>query len=61
MSGGFEELERQMAPVAERVDFEEARPLRNQINLVRGGASLEDAARADTSNWRCQRDCTDWR
>lgn len=50
MSGGIEELERQMAAAAERMDFEEARRLRDQINLVRGGASLEDAARADTSS-----------
>jgi hypothetical protein len=34
---------------AESLDFEEARPLRDQINLIRGGASLEDAALADTS------------
>lgn len=31
------------------LDFEEARRLRDLINLMRGGASAADAARADTS------------
>lgn len=43
------ELERRMTAAVQALDFEEARRLRDQINLIRGGASLEDAAKADTS------------
>lgn len=43
------DLQRLMTAAAEAHDFEEARRLRDQINLMRGGASLEAAARADTS------------
>ncbi|MDZ7280931.1 UvrB/UvrC motif-containing protein [Sphingomonas sanguinis] len=42
----IEELRRQMEAAAERLDFEEARALRDRINLMRGGA--EDAG-VDTS------------
>jgi hypothetical protein len=38
-----------MAAAAQAMDFEEARRLRDRINLLRGGATAEDAARADTS------------
>ena len=42
----IEELRHRMEDAAERLDFEEARVLRDQINLLRGGA--EDMA-VDTS------------
>ena len=38
-----------MTAAADALDFEEARRLRDEINLIRGGASPQDAARADTS------------
>lgn len=43
------DLERRMVAAAEAMDFEEARRLRDQINLIRGGATYDDAAKADTS------------
>ncbi|MGN6356922.1 MAG: UvrB/UvrC motif-containing protein [Novosphingobium sp.] len=49
MSATTEDLERRMAAAAEAMDFEEARRLRDAINLIRSGASAEDATRADTS------------
>lgn len=49
MSAGILDLERRMVAAAEAMNFEEARRLRDQINLIRGGADAEDAARADTS------------
>lgn len=38
-----------MAAAAAALDFEEARALRDAINLIRSGASAEDAESADTS------------
>lgn len=49
MTGESEQLQRRMEAAAEALDFEEARRLRDQINLLRGGASAADAAAADTS------------
>jgi hypothetical protein len=46
----IDELEREMMAAAESMDFENARRLRDQINLIRGGATPEEAARADTSS-----------
>lgn len=43
------DLERRMTAAAEAQDFEEARRLRDQINLIRGGASLDEAALAETA------------
>jgi hypothetical protein len=48
MGKTIETLEREMEQAAAALDFEEARRLRDQINLMRGGASAEDAAGADT-------------
>lgn len=45
-----ENLERRMTAAADAMDFEEARRLRDQINLIRGGASPADAVQADTSS-----------
>jgi len=44
------DLERRMAAAAEAMDFEEARRLRDQINLIRGGATYDEAAKTDTSD-----------
>jgi hypothetical protein len=55
MAGEIEELEHRMRAAAEAMDFELARQLRDQINLVRGGASVDDAAAADTSRLKRQR------
>jgi len=46
----IETLQREMEQAAAALDFEEARRLRDRISLLRGGASPEDAARADTSD-----------
>jgi hypothetical protein len=49
MSGEMEELENRMRAAAEAMDFELARQLRDQLHLIRGGASAEEAAIADTA------------
>lgn len=49
MSAELEDLESRMTAAAEAMDFEEARRLRDRINLIRGGATPEEAALADTS------------
>lgn len=38
-----------MDAAASALDFEEARRLRDRINLIRGGASAAEAAQADTT------------
>jgi hypothetical protein len=38
-----------MEAASEALNFEEARRLRDRINLVRGGATRNEAAQADTS------------
>ncbi len=55
MSPNIDELERRMQSAADAMDFELARQLRDQINLIRGGASPEEAAKADTSGLTRQR------
>ncbi len=47
MNTDTHDLELSTAAASATMDFEEARHLRDQINLIRG-ASPEDAARADT-------------
>lgn len=49
MSDEAGDLHYRMTAAAEAMDFEEARRLRDRINLLRGGAYSEDAARTDTS------------
>jgi hypothetical protein len=49
MSETIEALRLRMEAAAEAMDFEEARRLRDRINLIRGGAAAEAAAGADTS------------
>ena len=41
------DLQRRMETAAEAMAFEEARRLRDQISLMRGGASREEAEQAD--------------
>jgi hypothetical protein len=50
MEENIAELIRQMATAVENLNFEEARRLRDQINLIRGGASAAEASRADTTD-----------
>jgi hypothetical protein len=49
MTETIEDLQRQMEAAAGALDFEQARRLRDRINLMRGGASAAAAAEADTS------------
>jgi hypothetical protein len=49
MTDSIEDLQRRMAAAASALDFEEARRLRDRINLIRGGASPAEAERADTA------------
>ncbi|MDR6787917.1 hypothetical protein J2Y58_001269 [Sphingomonas sp. BE138] len=48
-------LQARMEAAATALDFEEARRLRDRINLLRGGASAADAAAADASGLTRQR------
>ena len=49
MTDQIEQVQQRMEAAAEALDFEEARRLRDQLSLLRGGASAADAAAADTS------------
>lgn len=49
MGKTVEDLQRDMQVAADALDFEEARRIRDRINLMRGGADAEAAAEADTS------------
>ena len=49
MTDIIENLRRRMDAAASALDFEEARRLRDRINLMRGEASAAEAAQADTS------------
>lgn len=46
--GDLEDLRLRMEAAAEALDFEEAKRLRDQINLIRGGASADEVAEIDT-------------
>ena len=48
MTDTIDELRRRMEAAAAAQDFEEARRLRDALNLVRGGATAEDVAQLDT-------------
>ena len=49
MDDSIEDLRKRMEAAADAMDFEEAQRLRDRITLIRGGASTEDAAQADTA------------
>ncbi|MCA1199592.1 UvrB/UvrC motif-containing protein [Sphingomonas sp. R647] len=49
MTDTLQDLQRKMDAAASRLDFEEARRIRDRINLMRGGASASAVAQADTS------------
>jgi hypothetical protein len=46
--GDLEDLRLRMEAAAQALDFEEAKRLRDQMNLIRGGASAADVADIDT-------------
>ncbi len=49
MVDSIETLRNRMEAAAAALDFEEAKRLRDKINLIRGGATQQDADEADTS------------
>ncbi|WP_277668176.1 UvrB/UvrC motif-containing protein [Novosphingobium lindaniclasticum] len=49
MSDTIEDLRKRMDAAARALDFEEAKRCRDRINLMRGGATAEEAAQADVS------------
>ncbi len=55
MTDTVEDLQRKMEAAANALDYEEARRLRDHINLIRGGADATAAARADTTGLDRQR------
>ena len=55
MTDSIQTLRERMEAAAASLDFEEARRLRDRISLMRGGASAEEAERADLSGVRRQR------
>lgn len=54
MAQNIEELQVRMEAAAQAMDFEEAGRLRDQINLIRGGASMAEASAAETAGIRRQ-------
>lgn len=55
MTETIQTLREQMEAAAQALDFEEARRLRDRINLMRGGASATEAEQADASGLTRQR------
>jgi hypothetical protein len=49
MTDEIDEVRRRMEAAAEALDFEEARRLRDRLNLLRGGASVEAVNDIDTA------------
>jgi hypothetical protein len=49
MTDTIETLQKKMEAAAAALDFEEAKRLRDRINLIRGGATAVDAERADVA------------
>lgn len=45
----IEDLQREMEAAVEALDFERASQCRDRISLLRGGATVQDAERADPS------------
>ncbi|MDB5682147.1 MAG: excinuclease subunit [Sphingomonas bacterium] len=50
MTTDIETIRIRMEAAAEALDFEQAKRLRDQLNLMRGGASLAEAEASDTSD-----------
>jgi hypothetical protein len=50
MTVDIETIRIRMEAAAEALDFEQAKRLRDQLNLMRGGASLVEAEASDTSD-----------
>lgn len=50
MTDSLGNLQKKMEEAAAALDYEEARRLRDRMNLMRGGASADQAAAADTRN-----------
>jgi hypothetical protein len=55
MTDTIETLRERMEAAAEALDFEEAKRLRDRINLMRGGATSAEAEQADLSGLTRQR------
>jgi hypothetical protein len=55
MTSDIEIIRLRMEAAAQALDFEEAKRLRDQLNLMRGGATLAEAAASDTSDLTRQR------
>jgi hypothetical protein len=49
MTSDIEAVRLRMEAAAQALDFEEAKRLRDQLNLMRGGATLAEAEASDTS------------
>jgi len=49
MADSISDLHKLMEAAAAAMDFEEARRLRDRINLMRGGATRDEAEQVDTS------------
>jgi excinuclease UvrABC nuclease subunit len=61
MTDTIDTLRRKMEAAADALDFEEAKRLRDRINLMRGGATAAEAAEADVSGlMRQQPGAMDW-
>lgn len=54
MNSTLETLQRRMEAAALALDFEEAKRCRDQINLIRGGATPDEAEQADLSGLKRQ-------
>ncbi|MDB5679488.1 UvrB/UvrC motif-containing protein [Sphingomonas bacterium] len=50
MTSDIETVRLRMEAAAQALDFEQAKRLRDQLNLIRGGASLAEAEASDTSD-----------
>lgn len=55
VGGRIAALREEMEAAADALDFDTARRLRDEINLLRGGANPEDAMVADTAGLERQR------
>jgi hypothetical protein len=55
MADTIQALRERMEAAAEALDFEEAKRLRDRISLMRGGATPEEAERADVAGLMRQR------